>query len=424
MRSPSVQDLPEAFAKAARSIAEAMRSHGHAVWIVGGAVRDLALEREVADLDLATPATPDEIEVVLPPVHAVGRAFGTLVLRQGDVDVQITTFRREGAYSDGRHPDQVEFSTRLEDDAERRDFTCNALFLEPLSDEVRDPTGGLADLAAGRLRCVGRAADRFAEDGLRIFRLARFAARFGLEVEPATLDAAHDHRALLSGVSPERVVDELTNLATKGGAAGALALLDRLGALQEALGALWGAPAGERAGDLALLERLQDEQRRLTVEQLFWVLARGLDDGPALAALTSLRVPGRVVSGVLSLRQSLAALRSADGRAARVRVLRAPDFDAVLTVAEASAELSPEAAGAWRAARAKATVSELWPEPWITSEVLLARGVAPGPGFGELLAAAEHERLAGRHPDRTTALDWLAQELARSQEGGKTRRKA
>src|SRR5262249_31126723 len=145
--------------------------------------------------------------------HAVGRAFGTVVVRSGELDLQVTTFRSETGYDDARRPSEVRFGTSLEEDAARRDFTCNALYLDPLTDELRDPTGGLADLAAGRLRCVGEPAARFAEDGLRLLRLARFAAQLGLTVEVGTAAGAAASLEALRGVSPERELNELTRMA-------------------------------------------------------------------------------------------------------------------------------------------------------------------------------------------------------------------
>src|SRR5262245_13356451 len=172
MQRPTVAHLPGELARAARAIAVVLARAGRRGWLVGGAVRGLALGVEPRDADLATAATPDEIERLFPRTYAVGKAFGTVVVHSGAADVQVTTFRTESAYKDARRPDEVRFGTSLEEDAARRDFTCNALYLDPLSDEFRDPTGGLDDLELRRLRCVGDPARRFAEDGLRLLRLA------------------------------------------------------------------------------------------------------------------------------------------------------------------------------------------------------------------------------------------------------------
>src|SRR6185503_18536023 len=141
---------------------------------VGGAVRDLALGLPPHDVDLASRLTPDELEGRFPKSASVGRAFGSMVLVVDGIPLQHTTFRSEHGYADARRPDQVRYGATLEEDASRRDFTCNALYLDPLSDELCDPQEGLADLRSALLRCVGDPAARFAEDGLRILRLARF----------------------------------------------------------------------------------------------------------------------------------------------------------------------------------------------------------------------------------------------------------
>ena len=166
---PALERLPVELAGAARACAETLTAAGQRAWIVGGAVRDLALGRTPKDVDLATAAVPEELERLFPRSHAVGRAFGTVVVHTvGEIDVEITTFRREADYADGRRPNTVSFGTSLEEDAQRRDFTCNALYLCALDGEFRDPTGGLDDLRAGVLRCVGDPARRFAEDAPQI----------------------------------------------------------------------------------------------------------------------------------------------------------------------------------------------------------------------------------------------------------------
>jgi tRNA nucleotidyltransferase/poly(A) polymerase len=141
-----MQDLSGALAEASREIAGVLGRAGKRGWIVGGAPRDLALGLSPADVDMASAATPAEVEALFSGTIPVGRAFGTVVVRAGSLDVQHTTFRADGAYGDGRRPDSVEFGASVEEDSSRRDFTCNALYLDPLNGEFADPQGGLADL--------------------------------------------------------------------------------------------------------------------------------------------------------------------------------------------------------------------------------------------------------------------------------------
>jgi tRNA nucleotidyltransferase/poly(A) polymerase len=193
-------------------VAERLAGAGHRVWLVGGAVRDLALGRQPKDLDLASAAVPEEVERLFDRTVSVGREFGTVLVLAGGRELQHTTFRSESGYADRRHPDRVAYGSSLEGDARRRDFTCNALYLDPLADEFRDPEGGLEDLRAGRLCAVGDAAERFREDGLRLIRMARFAARLDLEPAPELVAAARAEAGALEGVSPERTLGELERI--------------------------------------------------------------------------------------------------------------------------------------------------------------------------------------------------------------------
>ena len=412
-----MQSLPLVLAGAARGVAEALRAAGHRAWLVGGAVRDLALEVEPKDADLASAATPDELEDLFPTTHAVGRAFGTVVVRSAGIDVQVTTFRAESAYDDARRPSSVRFGATLEEDAARRDFTCNSLYLDPLTDELADPTGGLADLAARRLRCVGDAAARFTEDGLRLLRLARLAAEHDLAVEADTLAGARAALEALRGVSPERVLAELTRMAEGRAPARAVRLLDEIGVLERLPGlrsVAGGTPLRARVEALARLEG-RGERR------FFAVLLRpgpGEDPRPAADALAELR-PSRAlllgVQRVWELERELAACLAALGRAGEkrarwVRVVRAPEFADALAVCVAwrPAEFVRERAELARRV-APLAHDELWPAPLVTSAELAQAEIPRGPRWSELLRAAEDAQLEGElcTPDEVRA--WLAQ---------------
>lgn len=265
LRKPAMQDLSAPLAHAARTFAEVLARAGQRGWIVGGTPRDLALGREVHDLDMASAATPEHVESLGLRTFPAGRAFGTVGVLAGEITIQHTTFRSERGYTDARRPDVVQFGATLAEDASRRDFTCNALYLDPLTDEFEDPEGGLADLARGVLRCVGEARARFEEDGLRLVRLARFAAALELAPAPDVLAAARDARDALRGVSPERVLAELETLFARPRSTRALALLAECDLLTRALpgaGEVWlGATSAEwwapRARVHAALETAQ-----------------------------------------------------------------------------------------------------------------------------------------------------------------------
>jgi tRNA nucleotidyltransferase/poly(A) polymerase len=425
MVRPSIARLPEHLLRGARHVATALRARGQRAWLVGGAVRDLALGCEAHDVDLATAAHPVEIEATFPRAIGVGRAFGTLLLPWQGLEIQVTTFRAEGGYRDARRPDEVLFGSSLEEDARRRDFTCNALFLDPLDDELADPTGGLGDLERRLLRCVGDPAQRFAEDGLRILRLARFASLYGLQVEAATLAAAQHSLASLRGVSAERVLGELERMASRPGAARAIELLRTTGALPVVLPDLGALCAGSEDPERDLARRLDCLAHLADPPGSAALLATLLDPGGperlalGISALRSLRASGELVRSTQALWRGLAEIdrllaRERAGevsRAARVRLVREPEW--------------PVLARLWRARRAAHAHSEsdlapleefaartpreaLLPERLVTSADLLALGLPHGPRWGELLRQAEDLQLEGLHTERAQALAWLA----------------
>jgi poly(A) polymerase len=239
-----------------------LRERGYEAYFAGGCVRDLLLAREPADYDIATSATPDVVLDMFPRTFAVGAHFGVVLVSGGSenpskelappqVVTEVATFRSDGAYSDGRHPDEVRYTLSAAEDVQRRDFTINGLLLDLLQgngslDEgfgdpkalraaVLDHVGGLADLDAGILRAIGPPARRFQEDQLRLLRAVRFAARFGFAIEPVTLAAIRALAPKIHAVSRERVRDELTKMLTEGNARRAFALLDETGLLAEVL---------------------------------------------------------------------------------------------------------------------------------------------------------------------------------------------
>jgi poly(A) polymerase len=244
------------------SIVRSLREHGHEAYLAGGCVRDLLLGREPADYDVATSATPDEVMRIFPESYAVGAQFGVVLVpgaqhachserseesafraapeTQRKSLVEVATFRSDVGYSDGRHPDEVRFTTDPRKDVERRDFTINGMMLDPLVDDplkngVMDFVGGRTDLDAGIIRAIGDPELRFAEDKLRMMRAVRFAARFDYKIEAATFAAIQELAVEIRQVSRERVRDELTRILIEVHARQAFLLLDQSGLLHEVL---------------------------------------------------------------------------------------------------------------------------------------------------------------------------------------------
>lgn len=418
MKRPAIADMPEDLRAAARSIAQRLRADGAQSWLVGGAVRDLALGRTPKDVDLATDATPERVEQLFPQTKGVGRAFGTMLVIEHGVVAQLTTFRSEAGYSDARRPDRVSFGASPEEDAQRRDFTCNALYLDPLEDRLLDPVGGFADLEQRRLACVGNAAERFREDGLRLLRLARFAADLDLEVAPETLAGARQSVASIAGVSGERVLAELATIFTRPRAARALGLLHELGVLALALPGLHAAdmpkrcrvaeacgdPLGVREGlALLLLDEVLDPLAPSDPERLEQRLA-------SLKPSSELRGAVRETAGLLREFERWAG--TAPARSALVRAVRRESFGTATRLALASrvALGRPNPALAALLARA-ATLgpAELHPKPWLDSHDLAQSGIPRGPRWKELLTEIETLQLDGQVGSREQALAWLAQ---------------
>src|SRR5271154_2007109 len=224
----------------AERICRTLRVAGHQAYLVGGCVRDILLEREPADYDVATDARPDRVQELFPHSLAVGAKFGVVVVTEDSesgagLQVEVATFRSDVGYSDGRHPDTVVYSDSPQEDAKRRDFTINALFLDPETQEILDFVGGRDDLRAGIIRSIGRPADRFREDKLRMLRAVRFAARFRYAIEAATFTAILKSAPEIHEVSAERLREELTKILTEGAARRGFELLDETRLLPELL---------------------------------------------------------------------------------------------------------------------------------------------------------------------------------------------
>ncbi len=224
----------------AEGICRTLRAAGHQAYFVGGCVRDILLGREPADYDVATDATPDRVQQLFPNSLAVGAKFGVIVVTENSgesagLQVEVATFRSDATYSDGRHPDHVVYTKSPQEDVKRRDFTVNALLLDPETEEVLDFVGGRNDLHAGIIRAIGRPSERFSEDKLRMVRAVRFAARFRYAIEGQTFGAIQKLADQIHQVSPERLRDELTKLLTEGAARRAFEFLDETRLLPELL---------------------------------------------------------------------------------------------------------------------------------------------------------------------------------------------
>jgi len=256
-------DSPKAVAT---GIAERLHQAGFAAFWVGGCVRDFLLGREPQDYDLATNATPEQVEKLFKRTIAVGRKFGVLVVVENGHNFQVATFRAEADYRDGRRPGKVIFSN-AEADALRRDFTVNGLFYDPLTEKIHDWVGGEKDLRAKIIRTIGAPGERFAEDHLRLLRAVRFAAQLDFEIEPQTFAAVRLLAPKIKLISAERIRDELLKLLQPPHAARGLVLLRDSGLLEPILPELAATTLCEQSPDFHP-EGTVFEHLRLMLEQL------------------------------------------------------------------------------------------------------------------------------------------------------------
>lgn len=403
----------DALFRGALEIADRLRGAQHEVYAAGGCVRDLVRGEAPKDYDLVTDATPEEVGRLFRRTVLVGAAFGVVrVLLGGNREYEVATYRRESAYSDGRHPDLVEYSTRKEEDVERRDFTINALLLDLIDGQVIDLVGGCEDLARGVIRAVGDPAIRFKEDRLRMLRAVRFAARLGFEIEAetlATIDAEAPH---IASVSAERIVTELDGILLSKRPALGFELLRSTRLLSYVLPCI--------PQDDALIERLvrlPDATRELHPRDRVLVGwgALMLDaTGDLEAELRALKMSRGDLRAIQRLVDARALLLEPEAHPehARARLALDPSFAAFRAFAEVIGGPSTLALGAWARIREALESKPLPLMPLVTGDDLKAMGVPPGPAYKALLASLEIEVLERRIETRDAALEFIKERIA------------
>lgn len=420
---PSLATDPAAARAFAVAVVDRLRRAGHeAVW-AGGCVRDELLGRTPADYDVATSARPEQVRAVFGTrgTIAVGAAFGVITVLgpRAAGQVEVATFRSDAAYTDGRHPAGVTF-TDAREDALRRDFTINGLFLDPFTGEVHDHVGGRADLAAGIVRAIGSPAMRFGEDHLRMLRAVRFAACFGFALEEATREAIVRMAHLVTGVSPERIAAELRAMVSRPGRRRALELLAETGLAREVLpevAATEGSGVDPEAwGESARVVEALDEP---DLAMALAILAHGRPVAVADAIASRLRLSNRERQTAAWLHAGVAALGSLDGAALEGRAwsrvqpwlarAAAPLLADVLRAGAACGRGTPGAA-AWITAKLELPPATLDPPPLVTGHDLLAAGVPAGRDLGRALALVREWQLDGVVGSRDEALRRLAAE--------------
>jgi poly(A) polymerase len=419
-----------------------LRDEGHQAFLVGGCVRDILLGRDPADYDVATSATPDETLRIFPKALAVGAQFGVVLVPFGSHKVEVATFRSDGAYSDGRHPDQVQFSKTAKEDVQRRDFTINGLLLDPLDhDEVLDYVGGREDIERQIVRTIGDPHRRFAEDKLRMLRAVRFAARFKYAIAPETMSAIQELASQIHQVSRERIRDEITKMLTEGQARRAFELLDQSGLLKQVLpelaamkgvaqppqfhpeGDVWihtlllleGLPAGashtlawgallhdvgkpptfRRAPDRIRFDNHADVGAKMTRE----IGDRFRMSNEEIDQITTIVAQHMKFPELPKMRESTLK-----------RFLRQDRFDEHLEMhrLDCLASHGDLTLHNFALEKLKALPEEqIRPKPLITGHDLIKLGYKPGPEFREILTKVEDMQLEGQLTDSEQALHWV-----------------
>lgn len=399
--------------EAATLIARKLRDHGHVAYFAGGCVRDRLLGIDPVDYDIATDARPERIKEIFRNAKSVGESFGVMLVRLDDFMIEVATFRSDGPYIDGRHPETVTFADE-EADAARRDFTINAIFELPESGELVDHFDGERDLQDRILRAVGNPADRLAEDHLRLLRAVRFAARFQLEIEQGTEAAIRAAAGELAGVSHERIGGELRRMLADPSRARAVSLLESFGIDATIFQDEVDSPGGHPA-----LSALGEEEREPIDGLAAWMLDRGgpIDQeavnrlrGALLLSNREHRILGATLATVQDLENSWRELAVAG----RKRLAVAEAFPVALELLRVRDELLAN-----EVVRdvAELVTSGLAPEPFINGDMLIEEGLKPGPRFKEILDSVYDAQLEERVLDRAAALS-LALEIANTNEGG------
>ncbi|MEK0444713.1 MAG: hypothetical protein RLZZ399_34 [Verrucomicrobiota bacterium] len=432
--------------RAARSVVARLQEAGHEALYAGGCVRDMLRNVAPHDYDIATSARPKQVQALFRRTVAVGAQFGVVCVLDGKLEFQVATFRADGAYHDGRHPDSVVFSG-AEEDARRRDFTINGMFYDPVREILRDYVGGQRDLELRVVRAIGAPAQRFAEDRLRMLRAVRFATVLGFEVDPETWQAIQNHAAHLGEVSAERIREEFVKIMLSPARVRGFDLLDSSGLLRqilpemEALKGCEQPPQFHPEGDVWVHTRLMLSLLPESVS-IPLVLSVLLHDIAKPATYSFDPVAGRIrFSGHEKLGAEMT-----ESILQRLRFPRKETDDTVACVANHMAFKDVQQMRTARLRRflARPTIQDelslhrvdcagssgdlsnyhfllekmeefsrepLIPPPLLSGKDLIQSGYKPGPVFKEILEAVETRQLEGGFSSAEEALAWVKEQF-------------
>lgn len=431
---------------AARSIVERLRTKGFEALYAGGCVRDRLLGLKPHDYDIATSARPDEVEALFPRTVPVGAQFGVILVLEGGAEIQVATFRGDGAYHDGRHPESVHY-TDAEGDARRRDFTINGLFFDPTEDNVLDYVGGRDDLQKHLIRAIGNPSERFAEDKLRLLRAIRFATTLGFSIDPGTWSALLEWAPEIHAVSAERIRDELCKILLSPNRLRGFDLLDQSGLLRmvlpemEPLKGCDQPPDFHPEGDVFVHTRLmlsllpEKVSLPLVLSVLFHDLGKpstrivdetgrirfngheGVSAEISHRIMQRLRFPNEVIDAVIpAVRLHMSFKDVPNMRVSTLkRMMARPTFEDELELHRVDCLGSHgmlDNHAMLIAKREEFSHQPLIPLPLINGDDLISLGWKPGKQFSQVLQALQTRQLEGTLSSREEALSWIASEYS------------
>ena len=427
--------------KAARKIAERLRDRGHIAYFAGGCVRDMVRSLTPKDYDIATDARPENVQALFPRTYAVGAHFGVIIVLEDGFQFEVATFRSDEAYIDGRHPSAVQFSSP-EEDARRRDFTINGMFLDPASNKVIDLVGGQADIGAKLVRAIGEPGQRLAEDRLRMLRAVRFATALDYQIDERTWDALVASASSINQISGERIRDEVVRIFLSSNRVRGWDLLDASGlmsAILPELQAMKGVLQPEQfhpEGDVFVHTRLMLSLLRETVSiplvfaVLFHDVAKPVtarvDETGRIRFNEHDRIGAEMTEAIMRrLRFSRAEIEATvemvrhhmvfkDAPKMRIaklkRFMARPTFDEELELHRVDCQSSHRMLDNYEfllRKRDEFANEPIIPPPLVRGDDLIAFGLKPGPKFGEILEAVETRQLEGKLRTRDEALNWV-----------------
>ncbi len=430
--------------EAARQVAARLREKGHIAYFAGGCVRDMVRGLSPKDYDIVTDARPETVQTLFPRTYAVGAHFGVIVVLENGFQFEVATFRADDAYIDGRHPTAVHFSSP-EEDAERRDFTINGMFFDPVTDKVIDLVGGQADLAAKLVRAIGEPGKRFAEDRLRMLRAVRFAVALDYQIDKATWEALLANASSINQISAERIRDELVRIFLSSNRLRGWDLLDTSGLMRailpelEAMKGVLQPKQFHPEGDVFVHTRLMLSllPETVSIPLVFAVLFHDvakpvtarvdetgrirfnehdrIGAGMTEAIMRRLRFSNAEIEvAVEMVRQHMVFKDTPKMRVAKLkRFMARSSFNEELELHRVDCESSHRMLDNYEfllRKREEFASEPIIPPPLVRGDDLIALGFQPGPKFGEILEAVETRQLEGNLQTRDEALEWVKQQ--------------